>query len=125
MDPNRLTEKAQEAIRQAQTLAQSQSHPQIEVEHLAMALLGQPNGVAARIVAPAGLFWTDEDRAVLPQLASYRPLQGSHVSGCRARRRLSITATNNSVKVGRRRSPNDIRRSGSIPSNNSVLRPRA
>jgi ATP-dependent Clp protease ATP-binding subunit ClpB len=54
VDPNRLTEKAQEAIRQAQTLAQSQSHPQIEVEHLAMALLGQPNGVAARIVEKAG-----------------------------------------------------------------------
>ena len=39
MDPNRLTEKAQDAIRQAQTLAQRHGHPQIDAEHLAVALL--------------------------------------------------------------------------------------
>jgi ATP-dependent Clp protease ATP-binding subunit ClpB len=54
MDPNRLTEKAQEAIRQAQALAQRQGHPQIDVEHLAMALLAQDGGVAARVVEKAG-----------------------------------------------------------------------
>ena len=49
MDPNRLTEKAQEAIRQAQALAQRLGHPQIDVEHLAVALLTQEGGVAAMI----------------------------------------------------------------------------
>ena len=54
MDPNRLTEKAQEAVRQAQTLAQQHGQQQIEAEHLAAALLGQDGGVAARVVEKAG-----------------------------------------------------------------------
>ncbi|HYB43660.1 MAG TPA: Clp protease N-terminal domain-containing protein, partial [Candidatus Methylomirabilis sp.] len=54
MDPNRLTEKAQDAIRQAQSLAQSHGHPQIEAEHLAVALLTQDVGVASRVVEKAG-----------------------------------------------------------------------
>ena len=54
MDPNRLTEKAQEAIRQAQNLAQRQGQSQIDAEHLAVALLGQDGGVAARVVEKAG-----------------------------------------------------------------------
>jgi ATP-dependent Clp protease ATP-binding subunit ClpB len=54
MDPNRMTEKAQEAVRQAQTIAQRQGQQQIEPEHLAAALLGQDNGAAARVVQKAG-----------------------------------------------------------------------
>jgi ATP-dependent Clp protease ATP-binding subunit ClpB len=54
MDPNRLTEKAQEAVRDAQTEAQRHGHQQIEAEHLAAALLGQDGGVAARVVEKAG-----------------------------------------------------------------------
>jgi ATP-dependent Clp protease ATP-binding subunit ClpB len=54
MDPNRLTDKAQDAVRQAQTLAQRSGQQQIEVEHLATALLSQDGGVAARIVEKAG-----------------------------------------------------------------------
>ena len=54
MDPNRLTEKAQDAIRQAQSLAQRQGQSQIDVEHLAVALLVQDGGVAPRMVEKAG-----------------------------------------------------------------------
>jgi ATP-dependent Clp protease ATP-binding subunit ClpB len=54
MDVNRLTEKAQEVLRQAQTLAQSHGQQQIEVEHLALALLSPDGGVAARVVEKAG-----------------------------------------------------------------------
>ena len=54
MDPSRMTEKAQEAVRQAQSLAQRQGQQQIEVEHLATALLSQDGGVAARVVEKAG-----------------------------------------------------------------------
>jgi len=54
MDLNRLTEKAQDAIRQAQSLAQRHGHPQIDTVHLALALLGQDGGVAPRIVEKAG-----------------------------------------------------------------------
>src|SRR5689334_10852348 len=55
MDPNRLTEKAQDVIRQAQGLAQRHGQSQIEVEHLAAALLAQDDGVAARVVEKAGV----------------------------------------------------------------------
>ena len=54
MDPNRFTEKAQEAIRQAQSLAQRHGQSQIEVEHLALALLTQEGGTAPRIIEKAG-----------------------------------------------------------------------
>jgi ATP-dependent Clp protease ATP-binding subunit ClpB len=54
MDPHRLTEKAQDALRQAQALAQRQGHAQIEVEHLAVALLSQDGGVAPRVIEKAG-----------------------------------------------------------------------
>ena len=54
MDPNRLTEKAQDVLRQAQSLAQRHGQQQIDVEHVAVALLGQEGGVAGRIVEKAG-----------------------------------------------------------------------
>ena len=54
MDVNRMTEKAQDVLRQAQTLAQRHGQQQIEVEHLAVALLSQDGGVAARVVEKAG-----------------------------------------------------------------------
>jgi ATP-dependent Clp protease ATP-binding subunit ClpB len=54
MDLNRLTEKAQDVIRAAQALAQRQGHAQIDVEHLAVAVLSQDGGVAPRIVEKAG-----------------------------------------------------------------------
>src|SRR5262245_7382017 len=54
MDLNRLTEKAQDVIRGAQALAQRHGHAQIDVEHLATALLGQDGGVAPRVVEKAG-----------------------------------------------------------------------
>jgi ATP-dependent Clp protease ATP-binding subunit ClpB len=41
MDPNRLTEKGQEAVREAQSLAQRHGQSQIDAEHLAVALLSQ------------------------------------------------------------------------------------
>ncbi|HYS18176.1 MAG TPA: ATP-dependent chaperone ClpB [Candidatus Binatia bacterium] len=54
MDLNRLTEKAQDVIREAQALAQRRGHAQIDVEHLAVALLSQDGGIAPRIVEKAG-----------------------------------------------------------------------
>jgi ATP-dependent Clp protease ATP-binding subunit ClpB len=54
MNLNRLTEKAQDVIRQAQSLAQRAGQSQIDVEHLAVALLAQDGGVAPRVVEKAG-----------------------------------------------------------------------
>jgi ATP-dependent Clp protease ATP-binding subunit ClpB len=57
MDPNKLTQKSQEAIAAAQTLATRHGHQEVDLEHLALALLEQPEGLVprllARMVAPA------------------------------------------------------------------------
>ena len=55
MDLNRFTEKAQEALVQAQSLARDRSHAQIEGEHLLLALLRQSDGVVPLIVQRLGL----------------------------------------------------------------------
>src|ERR1051325_3835239 len=55
MDINRFTEKAQAAVRAAQTLATRYNNQQIEVEHLALALLEQENGLVPNILNKAGV----------------------------------------------------------------------
>src|SRR2546426_9557475 len=55
MDPNRFTEKMQEALRSAQSRAIRQSHQQVDVEHLMAALLEQEGGLAGAILAKAGI----------------------------------------------------------------------
>jgi ATP-dependent Clp protease ATP-binding subunit ClpB len=50
MDINRFTQKAQEAVVGAQSLAKEHSHGQIEPEHLLLALLRQTEGIVPQIV---------------------------------------------------------------------------
>ena len=54
MDLNRYTQKAQEAILAAQSLAEESSHSQIEAEHLLLALLRQSDGVVPQVVSKLG-----------------------------------------------------------------------
>jgi ATP-dependent Clp protease ATP-binding subunit ClpB len=51
MDLNRLTQKSQEAVLEAQNLAVRHGHQEVDVEHLALALLQQPDGLFPRILA--------------------------------------------------------------------------
>ena len=53
MDLNRFTEKSQQALRDAQTLAVRLSHQQIDVEHLLAALIEQEGGVAPALLIKA------------------------------------------------------------------------
>ena len=55
MDINRLTEKAQEAVRSAQTLAARYGNQQIDVEHLLLALLEQEGGLVSSVLTKAGV----------------------------------------------------------------------
>jgi ATP-dependent Clp protease ATP-binding subunit ClpB len=55
MDINRFTEKAQEAVRAAQTLATRYGNQQIEVEHLLNALLNQQSGLVPSVLTRAGV----------------------------------------------------------------------
>jgi ATP-dependent Clp protease ATP-binding subunit ClpB len=55
MDINRLTEKAQEALRAAQSEATRLGHQQIDVEHLLLALLDQEGGLARSVLDKTGV----------------------------------------------------------------------
>ena len=50
MDLNQLTQKAQEAFQSAQTRALRLGHVEMDVEHLAVALLEQPEGLLPRLL---------------------------------------------------------------------------
>ncbi len=50
MNLDKFTQKAQEAILQAQTLAGDLNHQTIEPAHLLLALLVQPDGVVSALV---------------------------------------------------------------------------
>jgi thioredoxin reductase len=53
VDANRLTQKSQEALHDAQTKALRYGHTEVDGEHLLLALLEQPDGLAPRLVAAA------------------------------------------------------------------------
>jgi ATP-dependent Clp protease ATP-binding subunit ClpB len=53
MDLNKLTEKSQTALAEAQTLATRHQHQAVDVEHLALALIGQEGGLVSRLVEKA------------------------------------------------------------------------
>ena len=50
MDFNRLTQKSQEAMAAAQSLASERNHQQIDVEHLLFALLQQDGGLVPKVL---------------------------------------------------------------------------
>jgi ATP-dependent Clp protease ATP-binding subunit ClpB len=53
MDPNKLTQKTQEALHDAQTKALRYGHTEVDVEHLLLALLDQPEGLVPRLLQRA------------------------------------------------------------------------
>lgn len=55
MDVNRMTLKVQEAVESASSLARRRNHQGIDVEHLLMVLLEQPDGLAGPIIEQAGV----------------------------------------------------------------------
>ncbi|MEO3875566.1 ATP-dependent chaperone ClpB [Nonomuraea sp. B12E4] len=54
MDPNRMTQKTQEALHDAQTRALRHGHTEVDGEHLLLALLEQPEGLIPRLLEQAG-----------------------------------------------------------------------
>ncbi|MGE5607172.1 MAG: ATP-dependent chaperone ClpB [Bacteroidota bacterium] len=55
MDLNRMTEKVQQGLMSAQSLAARESNQQVEVEHLLLALLEQDGGLAVSVLTRAGV----------------------------------------------------------------------
>jgi ATP-dependent Clp protease ATP-binding subunit ClpB len=68
MDFNRFTEKLQEGLRAAQSLAARRGQQQLEVEHVLVALLEQERGLAPSILAKAGLKLETVHRQLSQQL---------------------------------------------------------
>jgi ATP-dependent Clp protease ATP-binding subunit ClpB len=54
MDMNRLTHKTQDAISEAQQAALRFGHTEVDVEHVLLALLDQPDGLTIRLLPDAG-----------------------------------------------------------------------
>jgi ATP-dependent Clp protease ATP-binding subunit ClpB len=54
VDINKLTQKSQEALAEAQSIATRMGHTEVDGEHLLMALLDQPEGLVPRLVDQAG-----------------------------------------------------------------------
>jgi ATP-dependent Clp protease ATP-binding subunit ClpB len=55
MDMNRLTEKSQQALQEAQSRALALQHTEVDGEHLLLALLDQPEGLIPRLLVRAGV----------------------------------------------------------------------
>jgi len=55
IDPNKLTEKSQEALVASQQAARELGHAQIDVEHLAAALVDQPGGIVSSVLTALGV----------------------------------------------------------------------
>src|SRR5258706_15024655 len=75
MNPEKLTRKSQEALREAQTIATRRNHQQIDVEHLLTALLAQPQGIVPALLERAGVAVSalkervDNELARVPQVS--------------------------------------------------------
>ena len=96
MNINKYTEKAQEAVLGAQQLAEPTNHPQIEPEHLLVALVEQPDGIVPELlrkmnVDPATIARAARERARPSMPTAYGGSQPRHLAaaeaGHRSRRR--------------------------------------
>jgi ATP-dependent Clp protease ATP-binding subunit ClpB len=77
MDFNRLTEKSQEAIRQAQTIAVEHGNQQVDVEHLLLAMLEQEGGLAPSILLRADVPLESLHRRVVQEIDKLPKISGS------------------------------------------------
>ena len=91
MDINRLTQKSQEALHDAQTKALRYGHTEIDVEHLLLALLDQSDGLVPRLLERIDVD-VDALRADVEQALQGRPrVSGSGATGeARISRNLSL-----------------------------------
>src|ERR1700737_3857385 len=92
--PDRLTEKTQEAIQQAQTLAQESQHQEITPEHLLLALLQQQDGTVPPILQQIGVDPARVASDVKAQLDRLPKVYGAETYlGSRLRRLLDAAST--------------------------------
>ncbi|TMC58560.1 MAG: ATP-dependent chaperone ClpB [Chloroflexi bacterium] len=88
MDPNKLTEKSQEALVTAQNYARENGHSQVDVEHIALALVQQQGGTVPSILTALNVQPAQLASALDGELQRQAKVQGN----------VSITA---SARLGR------------------------
>jgi len=76
MDLNKFTQKAQEAISEAQNIAVRWSHQQIDAEHVAQALLEQEQGLIPRVLERGGFDVSAYKQAVQQELTKVPQVSG-------------------------------------------------
>ncbi|MGI9071129.1 MAG: ATP-dependent chaperone ClpB [Bryobacteraceae bacterium] len=79
MDFNRLTEKSQDAIRQAQSTAANYGNQQVDVEHVLLALLEQEGGLAPSILVRADVPLEPLHRRLIQEIEKLPKVSGSAV----------------------------------------------
>jgi ATP-dependent Clp protease ATP-binding subunit ClpB len=85
MDPNRLTQKSQEALHDAQTKALRYGHTEIDVDHLMLALMDQREGLVPGLLSRLDVR-ADELQAALQQQLERRPrVSGAGADGSQIR----------------------------------------
>src|SRR6202171_2307930 len=91
--PDRLTEKTQEAIQQAQSLAQESQHQEITPEHLLFALLQQQDGTVRPILQQIGVEPSRVEAELKAQLDRLPKVYGAETYlGSRLRRLLEAAS---------------------------------
>src|ERR1700731_4029565 len=91
--PDRLTEKTQEAIQQAQSLAQEAQHQEITPEHLLFALLQQQDGTVRPILQQIGVDPARVEAELKAQLDGLPKVYGAETYlGARLRRLLDAAS---------------------------------
>ena len=81
MDFNHFTEKVQEAVHAAQSLAIQRGQQQVEVEHLLAALLEQEGGLAPAILLRSDVNLEGLHQRVLQELDRLPKVSGPATSG--------------------------------------------
>jgi ATP-dependent Clp protease ATP-binding subunit ClpB len=81
MNIERLTVKSREALNRAQSLAREHSHQQVEAEHLVLALLEDPEGMAQSVAKKVGVDLARLTQELKGQLQALPRLSGPGAQG--------------------------------------------
>ncbi|MEA3334252.1 MAG: ATP-dependent chaperone ClpB [Pseudomonadota bacterium] len=77
MDTSKFTQKTQEAVAAAQDQALRRHHQQIDAEHLALALIQQPEGLVPRLIEKIGIAPAAVEKALEEQLSKIPAVTGA------------------------------------------------
>jgi ATP-dependent Clp protease ATP-binding subunit ClpB len=90
MDPNQLTQKSQEALHDAQTKALRYGNTEVDLDHLLLALLDQPDGLVPRLLARLDVDVDALRRAVEQRLERRPRVSGAGEGQISVSRRLGL-----------------------------------